>query len=202
MFRNKINTKYNQLTADSSALLGTWLVYYCFVEILYLPRSTGFLSLWSKQAQEASAVNELIIQMFTSHVIAFHSPFCLFCIQTLLNVQFSLVWVMGLNILNCKETFMTQKNKHWSDITGKMSQNTFLVLCHTVNIILIHLTDRSPQLWLPTEAHLSLSFIDLQYKKVNVGRWYVLHLNITVLFLLLGHRNQQAAPKADPYVLN
>lgn len=108
-------TIYNQLTADYSALLGNWLVQYCFCEIP--ARSIGFLSLWSEEDQEVSVVatDELIIQMFTSHVIAFHTPLCLFYIQTLFNVQFSLVWVMWLNILDFWKFYDTKTNiRHYS----------------------------------------------------------------------------------------
>lgn len=66
-------------------IVHSWLVYYYFAFLIYLPCSIGFLSSWSKDDQEESdlAVDELIIRMFTSHIIAFHSPLCLFCIQTL-----------------------------------------------------------------------------------------------------------------------
>lgn len=77
-----------------------------------LARSIGFLSLWSKEDQEVSVVatDELIIQMFTSHVIASHSLLCLFYIQTLFNVHFGPVGVMGLNMFDCFQCFLTQRN--------------------------------------------------------------------------------------------
>lgn len=37
-------------------------------------------------------MGELIIQMFMAYVIASYLPLCLFCIQTVFNVPFSIVW--------------------------------------------------------------------------------------------------------------